>query len=123
MHHPGWYLIAYDIAHPRRLQRLHRALQAEAIAIQRSVFLVAGTVADIDRLLDRLATLIDPEEDDLRAYPVGAPDMLRCAGHSVLQGALLSDNTETGPPRTVLAGRWRRMAAPSATDHHREFPT
>lgn len=123
MHHPDWYLIAYDIAHPRRLQRLHRALQAEAIAIQRSVFLIAGTVADVDRLLDRLSTLIDPEEDDLRAYPVDAPDMLRYAGPGVLQGALLSDNTETGPPRSVLAGRWRRRPAPSANDQHREFPT
>jgi CRISPR-associated protein Cas2 len=118
MHHPGWYLIAYDIAHPRRLQRLHRALQAEAIAIQRSVFLIAGSVADIERLLDRLANLIDPAEDDLRAYPVDAPDALRRAGHSILQGALLSDDTATGPPRTVLAGRWRRRPTPSQPDHH-----
>ncbi len=123
MHHPGWYLIAYDIANPRRLQRLHRALQAEAIAIQRSVFLIAGTVADIDRLLDRLATLIDPDEDDLRAYPVDTPDALRCAGHGILQGALLSDNTETAPPRSVLAGGWRRRFAPSDSDHQGRFPT
>lgn len=91
MQHPGWYLIAYDIAHPRRLQRLHRALRAEALAMQESVFLVQGTQAEVDGLLDRLETLIDPHADDLRAYPIGAPATLWISGPVVIHGALLSD--------------------------------
>lgn len=71
-----WYLIAYDIADPRRLQRLQRAVRREAMAVQRSVYLVAGSVSQVEGLLDRLATCIDPWEDDLRAYPVDRPEHL-----------------------------------------------
>lgn len=109
---PDWYLIAYDIRDPRRLQRLHRALRAEALAVQRSLFLVAGSVPVVERLLDRLETLIDPREDDLRAYPVAAPDGLWLSGQRPLQGGLLGDDVPTAGPRGLPAApAWRQRVA------------
>ena len=36
-----WYLVVYDVSHPRRLRRLHRKIRREGVALQKSVFLVA----------------------------------------------------------------------------------
>ncbi len=107
-----WYLIAYDIRDPRRLRRLHRALRAEALAVQRSLFLVAGSVPVVERLLDRLETLIDPRVDDLRAYPVAAPDCLWLSGQRPLQGGLLGDDVPPAGPRGLPAApAWRQRVA------------
>jgi len=64
------YLIAYDIADPRRLARLHRYLKGEALALQYSVFFGRFTLAGIDRIEDEIAARIDPREDDVRIYPL-----------------------------------------------------
>ncbi len=114
MHPPDWYLIAYDIRDPRRLQRLHRALGAEALAVQRSVFLVAASVPAVECLLDRLETLIDPHLDDLRAYPVAAPDELWLSGPRPLQGGLLGDDVPAPAPGGQSdAPAWRqRLSRP-----------
>ena len=66
------YLVSYDICQPRRLARVHRLLRQEATALQYSVFLFSGSDAQLDRLLDRIARLIEPKEDDVRAWPVPA---------------------------------------------------
>ncbi len=112
-----WYLIAYDIRDPRRLQRLHRALCAEALAVQRSVFLVAGSVPAVARLLDRLARLIDPRVDDLRAYPVATPDELWLSGRRPLQGGLVGDDLPAlGPHGLPDPPLWRhRLSRPGPT--------
>lgn len=64
------YLICYDIANPRRLQRVHRVLKSKAIAVQYSVFLAPFAETDLDRLLMVLRAEIDEREDDIRVYPV-----------------------------------------------------
>jgi len=108
MQGPGWYLIAYDIAHPRRLQRLHRVLRTEALAVQESVFLVFGTRDEMEQLLDRLEALMDPREDDLRAYPVGEPPSLWLSGPGVIDGPLLCDANQPRLQRAKPAvGSWR----------------
>lgn len=66
--HP--WLIGYDIAQPRRLQRIHRRLIKEAYGVQYSLYLFYGSVREAQALLDELAQRMDPREDDLRAYPV-----------------------------------------------------
>jgi CRISPR-associated protein Cas2 len=124
MNQTDWYLIAYDITDPRRLQRLHRALRKEAMAVQRSVFLVAGSVSRVEGLLDRLETLLDPEEDDLRAYPVPPPEHLWLSGQCLLQGGLLHDTVETSLQcGTPAASDWRRrLASPEATPSQTASP-
>ncbi|HEV3384105.1 MAG TPA: CRISPR-associated endonuclease Cas2, partial [Gemmata sp.] len=57
------FLIAYDIAHPRRLRRVARVLERRGVRCQYSVFIFRGTETELRNLLDELATLIKPTED------------------------------------------------------------
>lgn len=63
-------IICYDIANPRRLGRVHRYLKRHACAVQYSVFLFTGTREQLDRCLAQLEELMEPKEDDIRAYPL-----------------------------------------------------
>ena len=64
------YIICYDIANPRRLGRIHRALKKQALAVQYSVFLFSGTESQLQRCMDKLQALMDECYDDIRAYPL-----------------------------------------------------
>jgi CRISPR-associated protein Cas2 len=64
----GLYLIAYDIANPRRLGRVHRSLKKQGLPVQYSVFTVVMKRRALLRLLDTLQRLILPAEDDIRCY-------------------------------------------------------
>lgn len=100
---PKTYLICYDIADPRRLQRVHRILSKVALSIQYSVFLAPFTSRELDRLWATLATEIHPKQDDLRAYPI-APETLLLRGPSLFpDGILLAPD----PLRTRISlSRW-----------------
>lgn len=62
------YLIAYDIANPRRLSRVHRCLKKQGMPVQYSVFTVVAKRKSLIRLLESLALLLEPSEDDVRCY-------------------------------------------------------
>ena len=62
------YLIAYDIADPRRLQRVARFLERRAVRCQKSVFLFQGSETALVGLLDEAARRIDPDADVLQAW-------------------------------------------------------
>lgn len=64
----GLYLIAYDIANPRRLLKVHRILKKEGLPVQYSVFTVVMKRPRLLRLLDRVAEQIFLAEDDVRCY-------------------------------------------------------
>jgi CRISPR-associated protein Cas2 len=64
----GLYLIAYDIAHPKRLGRVHRILKKEGLPVQYSVFTIVMKRPRLLRLLDRIAEQIKETEDDVRCY-------------------------------------------------------
>jgi len=64
------YLVCYDIADPRRLQRVHRRMIRHALFVQLSVYYLQGDRAALDRLLDDLQEVIDERYDDVRAYSV-----------------------------------------------------
>lgn len=66
------WMICYDIADPRRLQRVHRIIRRQAIAVQYSVFVAPFTDQEVDALLQLVKAEIDPTEDDVRAYPIKA---------------------------------------------------
>ena len=70
-----WYLLSYDISSDRRLQKVHRLVRGQALAVQRSVFLFYGSQAALSRLMASVATRIAPE-DDVRFYPVPHPDRI-----------------------------------------------
>lgn len=68
----GLYLISYDIADPRRLQRVHAFLKKHAMPVQYSVFLARMSERRLVSLLAEINQRIDPRSDDVRAYPLPA---------------------------------------------------
>ncbi|MFZ0257941.1 MAG: CRISPR-associated endonuclease Cas2 [Gammaproteobacteria bacterium] len=67
---PRLHLICYDIADPRRLNRVHRCLVRHGLPLQYSVFLVYAHKAGLQAILAEMRTLIDHRKDDVRAYPL-----------------------------------------------------
>lgn len=66
------YLIAYDIADPRRLGRVARYMCQHACRVQYSVFAVQLSQSRLKGMLSELEDIIDPGQDDIRAYPLPA---------------------------------------------------
>jgi CRISPR-associated protein Cas2 len=62
------YLIAYDIAEPRRLRRVARYLEQHALRCQKSVFLANVTRREVVQIMDGVAQLISPTEDVVQAW-------------------------------------------------------
>lgn len=81
---PRPYLVAYDIAAPRRLHRVRRFLIGHAIPVQYSVFAAGLTRRQLDTVLAGLGRLIGPKTDDVRIYPLPAAPMIDCLGHGAL---------------------------------------
>ncbi|OAI20890.1 CRISPR-associated protein Cas2 [Methylomonas koyamae] len=71
----GLYLIAYDIANPRRLGKVHRILKKQGLPVQYSVFTVVMKRPRLLKLLERIEQQIESVEDDVRCYRLPAnPD-------------------------------------------------
>ena len=68
--HTQRWLLAYDIADPKRLQKVWRHLRQEGIRLQHSVYLIRADRAQLEEVLIRLRTLIDAKADDVRVYPI-----------------------------------------------------
>ncbi|MCS6864258.1 MAG: CRISPR-associated endonuclease Cas2 [Gemmataceae bacterium] len=98
------YLIAYDIAHPRRLRRVARRLERHALRCQKSVFWYTGTLQSLHALLDELAALIDPDADVVQAWPVGAT--------VPVEGFFCGQPRLAVGPALVVAGSFRRVVTP-----------
>lgn len=102
------YVIAYDIADPRRLARVHRFLKQFAFPVQYSVFL--GTFGDttINTILEGVAKIIHPRQDDVRAYPLPATPQIESLGRSVVpEGVIPGEGSVLG------LGRWYDAIADS----------
>jgi CRISPR-associated protein Cas2 len=67
---PRLHLIAYDVAEPKRLYRVHRYLKSVAMDLQYSVFAGKLSERQLVRVLEELNERIDPRYDDVRAYPL-----------------------------------------------------
>jgi len=100
---PRNWLIAYDIADPRRLQRVHRFLSTQAVPVQYSVFATRATPMKTGLIRAGLAEIIDEREDDVRIYPVPEPAQLVVLGKKALPEGL-----------TVIDGRSALALAPFA---------
>lgn len=68
---PARYVIAYDIADDRRRTRVHNYLNAFGVRAQFSVFLVDLREAKMLRLKQKLASMIEGEEDSVMVCRVG----------------------------------------------------
>lgn len=74
------YLVCYDIAHPRRLGRVLRLMKGRGIHLQYSVFYCEFTWPQLQEIKWRLGALIEPDEDDLRIYPLPASGQVEVYG-------------------------------------------
>jgi CRISPR-associated protein Cas2 len=72
VHQQKLYLIAYDIADPKRLSRTHRVLKKAGLPLQYSVFTTVMSRARLNYLLEALGRIIDEREDDIRCYALPA---------------------------------------------------
>lgn len=69
------YLIAYDIADPRRLRRVARRLERSALRCQKSVFVFDGSEGELLVVLEELKPMLNLKEDIVQAWklPKGEP--------------------------------------------------
>ncbi|MBX5472207.1 MAG: CRISPR-associated endonuclease Cas2 [Acetobacteraceae bacterium] len=103
---PHYWLVGYDIASPRRLRRVHRYLKKRAFPVQYSLFLMRGTLRELERLLHDLAQLIHPRRDDVRAWPVPVSTHVVTFGRGLAEDIVIvlrapgAAAARTGPGRT-----------------------
>lgn len=69
-HQQAQWLVTYDIANPKRLARVFKRLKKAGTPVQYSVFSVQSSAAGMGALMADLAHLINPREDDIRAYRI-----------------------------------------------------
>jgi len=72
------WLVCYDIAEPRRLARVWRAVREFAVPLQYSVFWARLDGTGVAAALSALAGRIDPRLDDVRLYPL--PENVQITG-------------------------------------------
>ena len=75
-----WYVIAYDIRHPKRLKRTHYYLKKHALPLQRSVFLIHKKPSELHKILQAVRQRTHKTKDDVRLYPVTSPYSIWAAG-------------------------------------------
>ncbi|WP_139057013.1 CRISPR-associated endonuclease Cas2 [Halopseudomonas pachastrellae] len=84
----NWYMISYDIRHPRRLQRTHRLLKRHASALLESLFVYWGPASDVAQLRTQLLREIRPAEDDLLIYQLRSDRVIHRWGRACLSAGL-----------------------------------
>lgn len=67
-HASARWIVTYDIADPKRLARLFKFLKKHGVPVQYSVFLVDASTVKMGTLVVQMATMIDAQADDVRAY-------------------------------------------------------
>ncbi len=89
-----FYLLAYDIADPKRLVRIAKIMEAIGERVQDSVFEAYLNEAELTNLLKRVERVMVMEEDSLRIYLICAAcrTKMRCVGLGQL----------TSPPSVII---------------------
>lgn len=105
---PQRWIIAYDVADPKRLRRVAKHLEGVGTRLQYSVFECGPEAWQDDKLRESLRGHIKPEHDALSYYPQCAA----CRDRSTWQGR---SETPKETPATPIAQRARaeRLKPPS----------
>ena len=64
------FLIAYDIADPKRLREVAKKAELSARRVQKSLFVFTGSRRELDAVLRSVVAEIDPAADRVQAWPV-----------------------------------------------------
>ena len=64
------FLIAYDIADPRRLRPVAQSLERHGRRVQKSVFIFTGSRRDLDGVLAEVLQHLDVAADRVQAWPI-----------------------------------------------------
>ena len=108
------WLIAYDIACPKRLGRVHRYLKTVAVPVQYSVFTAEENEQGIRRIQRALEAEINPKTDDVRIYPLpGNLELHRYGRRALPEGLLLLADRAQRNSGLVAGARPRVEAAPA----------
>ena len=76
------YIISYDIPDDKRRLHLAKVLLDFGDRVQYSVFEAILSQKLFDKLIEKIATVIDPAEDSVRIYPMCA----MCEGNIKIMG-------------------------------------
>jgi CRISPR-associated protein Cas2 len=74
------YLVAYDVADPRRLGRVHRFLLGWKVGGQKSFYECWLTPAELGQVLDGLRDLIDADADRVHVFQLDPRMKPKCFG-------------------------------------------
>ncbi len=77
------YLVCYDIADDRRLQRVLRFMKGKGLHLQYSVFYCILPYNELIDLKRSLSNLINHREDDVRIYPLPVNNLVCVIGNGV----------------------------------------
>ncbi|TAL46266.1 MAG: CRISPR-associated endonuclease Cas2 [Methylovulum sp.] len=84
------FLIVYDIADPKRLNRVHRYLKKQGIPVQYSVFTTELRRVPLERLLANINAIINRREDDVRCYTLPNKPAFELLGRQIFpEGVML----------------------------------
>ena len=64
------FIVAYDIADPKRLKNVARTLEQFGRRVQKSVFIFTGSRKQLDAVIDCLVSHIDISADRIQAWPI-----------------------------------------------------
>lgn len=65
------FLLCYDISNKKRLTKIAKIIEADAMRIQRSVyFYERATKKELNSLIDRVLEILNQKEDDFRVYTI-----------------------------------------------------
>lgn len=64
------FLIAYDIADPKRLKRVAKTMERFARRVQYSLFMFTGSRSDLESELRAVVSHIEPTVDRVQAWPI-----------------------------------------------------
>ena len=84
-----WYILSYDIHHPVRLRRFHYRISKEAVALQKSVYLIEADDKQLREVERIVADCVHRHKDDVRLYPIHHPRDLWGAGRQAESFAAL----------------------------------
>jgi CRISPR-associated protein Cas2 len=78
----SFYLLAYDIANPKRLVRVAKLMESIGERVQDSVFEAYLSQSELQKLLRKVERVMEMEEDSLRIYSLyqACRTKIRCVG-------------------------------------------